>query len=270
MKIRALLFLLVFFSHPAWAQLPGIFQDLMRAIPKPAPEGREQEEEARIGRHLAGSLLGAAPLLRDENLQRYVNKVGRWVAAQSERADHKWHFGVLDTGDVNAFALPGGYVFVTKGLVDLLSNEAELAGVLGHEIAHVVLQHHIKVMRQSRLIDAASGLAGQQMSGDSALVRGALGKGAEALARGLDKDAEFEADRAGVVLATRAGYSPYGLASALRKVGARNPREASLALLFKTHPLPQDRLERLGDAMGDGFDRYADGKELAERFPRAR
>jgi len=72
----------------------------------------------------------------------------------------------------------------------------------------------------------------------------------------------------GVVLATRAGYLPYGLPSVLRKIGGRNPREASLALLFKTHPLPQERLERLGDAMGVSFERYADGRELPERFTR--
>jgi predicted Zn-dependent protease len=72
----------------------------------------------------------------------------------------------------------------------------------------------------------------------------------------------------GVVLATRAGYVPYGLPSVMRKIAARNPREASLSLLFKTHPLPQERLEKLGDAMGDSLDRFGDAKPLAERFRR--
>jgi predicted Zn-dependent protease len=264
----------------AQAQIPGIFQDLLRAIPKPAPERSQAapqpgllsttslDEELRIGRQLAGDLLGAVALSKDAKLQRYVNKVGRWVATQSDRPDLKWYFGVLESDDVNAFALPGGYVFLTKGLLALLSTEAELAGVLGHEIAHVMLQHHLKVLKKSQMVDAASGFVGQQVAGDSMIARGMLGKGAEAVARGLDKSAEYEADRVGVVLATRAGYSPYGLPTALRKIGARNPREGSVALLFKTHPLPQDRLEHLGDAMGDRFDQYADGKELPERFAR--
>ena len=95
-----------------------------------------------------------------------------------------------------------------------------------------------------------------------------LGKGAEALTRGLDKGAEFEADHVGIVLATRAGYVPYGLPSVLRRMAARNPKEASVALLFKTHPLPQERLERLGDAMGASFDRFDAGKALPERLKR--
>lgn len=263
----------------AQAQLPGIFGDVLRSMQKPAQQqaapapslfsSTSADEEVRIGRQLAGDLLGAVPLAKDAKLQRYVNEVGRWVASQSDRPDLKWYFGVLDSADVNAFALPGGYVFVTRGLVELLSSEAELAGVLGHEIAHVMLQHHLKVLKQSQMVGVASGVIGSQVGGrglEGAAVQQLLGKGAEAVARGLDKSAEFEADRVGVVLATRAGYSPYGLPVALQKIAQRNPRDASLALLFKTHPLPQERLAKLGDAMGDSFDRYADGAELAQRF----
>ncbi|OYX24853.1 MAG: peptidase, partial [Hydrogenophilales bacterium 32-62-9] len=101
------------------------------------------EEETRIGKQIAGNLLGAVPLVRDDKLQRYVNLVGNWVALQSGRKDISWHFGVLDTEDINAFAAPGGYIFVTRGLYQRLNNEAELAGVLAHEIAHVTLKHHL-------------------------------------------------------------------------------------------------------------------------------
>jgi predicted Zn-dependent protease len=254
--------LLLSFSLGARAQLPGIFGDVLRSVQKAAAP---EDDEFKIGRQLAGNLLGAVPLAKDAKLQRYVNRVGRWVASQSERPDLKWYFGVLDSDDVNAFALPGGYVFVTRGLFNLLADEAELAGVLGHEIGHVVLKHHLKVLKQSQMVDVVSGLAASKAGSDE-LTQRVLGKGAEALARGLDKNAEFEADRAGVVLATRAGYSPYGLPMALRSIAARNPREASLALLFKTHPLPQERLQKLGDAMGDAFERYDDGKSLKERF----
>jgi predicted Zn-dependent protease len=287
--MKRLFFGLLFFLHAAsaaQAQLPGFFNDVLRNIQKPAPAERQQnapsdgaapgtpglfsstsvEEEVRIGRQLAGNLLGAAALVNDEKLQRYVNRVGRWVATQSERPDLKWHFGVLGSDSVNAFALPGGYVFVTHGLYKLLADEAELAGVLGHEIGHVVLQHHLKVLKQGQAINLLGNLMAQQQ-GQSAAAQAMLGKGAEALTRGLDKSAEFEADQVGVVLAARAGYVPYGLPNVLRKIGQRNPREASLSLLFKTHPLPQERLEKLGDTMGASFDRYTDsGKALSERF----
>jgi predicted Zn-dependent protease len=279
-------FLSIFFFHAALAygQLPGLFGDVLRNIQKPAPAQQQQaapaqpatpgllsntslEEEIQIGRQLAGNLLGAAPLVKDDRLQRYVNRVGRWVASQSERPELKWHFGVLDVADLNAFALPGGYVFVTRGLFELMADEAELAGVLGHEISHVVLQHHLKLLKQGQAVNLIGNVL-SQTQGQSMVGQVAIGKGAEVLTRGLDKGAEFEADRAGVVLATRAGYVPYGLPAVLRKIASRNPREASLALLFKTHPLPQERLEKLGDSMGESFERYGDGRALPERFAR--
>jgi predicted Zn-dependent protease len=281
--MRKLLFALLLAPGLAGAQLPGLFGDVLRNIQKPAAPAQQnaaptpgffsetsEQEEVQIGRQLAGNLLGAAPLVKDERLQRYVNRVGRWVAAQGERPDLQWTFGVLESDALNAFALPGGYVFVTKGLFDLLADEAELAGVLGHEIAHVMLQHHLKVLKKSQAIEIVGGIVGSQVAQrDTFGARQALlGKGAEALTRGLDKGAEFEADQVGIVLATRAGYVPYGLPSVLRKMASRNPQEAGLALLFKTHPLPQERLEKLGDAMGASFDRFDAARALPERLKR--
>ena len=227
------------------------------------------EEEVAIGRQLAGNLLGAVPLLRNEPLQAYVNHVGRWIALHSDRPELNWYFGVLDTPTLNAFAMPGGYVFLTRGLYETLSSEAELAGVLAHEIAHVTAGHHLKVFKQSRVLGTVSSLLSQalaQSRSNSQIAQNLLGNGAEALARGLDKDAEYEADRIGVVLAARAGYEPYGLPGVLQKIGRVNATDSSVALLFKTHPAPQDRLERLGDAMGLSFERYSGNRANAERF----
>src|SRR5512135_2939644 len=110
-------------------------------------KGPDESEEIAIGRQIAGDLLGAAPLVKDARLQKYVNQVGEWVASQSERPDLPWHFGVIQSEDVNAFAAPGGYIFVTLGLYRLLQNEADLAGVLGHEIGHVIRKHHLKLLQ---------------------------------------------------------------------------------------------------------------------------
>ena len=106
------------------------------------------EDEAAIGRQIAGNLLGAAPLVKDKLLQKYVNNVGRWVASQSERPDLAWHFGVINSNDINAFAAPGGYIFVTLGLYRVLNDESELAGVLAHEVGHVIRKHHLKILQQ--------------------------------------------------------------------------------------------------------------------------
>ena len=211
-----------------------------------------EAEEAAIGRQIAGNLLGAAPLVKDPQLQKYVNNVGRWVASQSERPDLAWHFGVIETSDINAFAAPGGYIFVTRGLYQMLNEESELAGVLAHEVGHVIRKHHLKILQKSQAVDQGGKLLGEQ-AGDKEKIRNLIGNGAEIVARSLDKNAEFEADRIAVVLAARAGYEAYGLPQVLQAIGHAG-NDDKVALLFKTHPHPDERYARLGDAMGDRFD----------------
>jgi predicted Zn-dependent protease len=224
------------------------------------------QEEIQIGREITGNLLGASPLVKDAALQKYVNQVGRWVANQSERADLPWHFGVIESEDINAFAAPGGYVIITKGLYRKLENEAQLAGVLSHEIAHVVRSHHLKILQKSQLLDLGAGLLGKQIGKDNQVIQKVIGSGAEICARSLDKNAEFEADRMGVALTTRAGYEPYGLPEVLQTIGQTGKDEGSVALLFKTHPHPDDRLLKLDEAIGNRLDNVKGGKTLNNRF----
>lgn len=228
------------------------------------------EEETRIGQQIAGNLLGAAPLVRDDTLQRYVNRVGRWVSLQSERPDLAWHFGVIESDDINAFAAPGGYVFLTKGLYRKLGNEAELAGVLAHEIGHVIRKHHLKLLRQSQGVAAIGGFLGGKAKDESQLLQNLIGSGAEIVARGLDKDAEYEADRIGVVLTARAGYDPYALPAVLAEIGHVAKNDKSVSLLFKTHPHPEDRLGHLSESVGDRLDGLPEGQSGERRFYRLR
>jgi len=225
-----------------------------------------QAEEIQLGREITGNLLGAAPLVKDDALQQYVNQVGRWVATQSERPDLPWHFGVIESEDINAFAAPGGYVIITKGLYRKLSSEADLAGVLGHEIGHVIKKHHLKVIQKQQLLSLGASLLGERVAKDNNTVQKLIGSGAEICARSLDKDAEFEADRIGVVLAGRAGYDPYGLPAVLAEIGHTGKDDSSVALLFKTHPHPDERLARLGEATGNRLDKITTGKTLENRL----
>jgi predicted Zn-dependent protease len=227
------------------------------------------EEEVAIGRRITGNLLGAAPLVNDAKLQAYVNRVGRWVAAQSGRSDLKWTFGVIDSADINAFAAPGGYVMVTRGLYERLQDESQLAGVLGHEVGHVQQKHHLKVLQQQQMMSAGSSLLSKQLKGEDTIQR-LIGSGAEIMARSLDKNAEFEADRIGVVLAARAGYDPWGLPAVLQDIGAVSKDSDTVSLLFKTHPHPDERLAVLGDAMGDRLDSVKGGQTLKERLYRGK
>lgn len=225
-----------------------------------------REEEIALGREITGNLLGAAPLVKDEALQKYVNSVGRWVASQSDRADLPWHFGVIDSEDLNAFAAPGGYVMVTKGLYRKLTNEAQLAGVLGHEIGHVVKKHQLKVLQKQQLLNLSAGFLSDKLAKDNKLANKAIGSGAEISARSLDKSAEYEADRLGISLATRAGYEPFGLVEVLQTLGQTSKNDGSVALLFKTHPHPDERLAALGDAVDSKLDNIKNGKTLENRF----
>ena len=225
-----------------------------------------KEEEVAIGRELTGNLLGAAPLVKNEALQKYINKVGRWVASQSDRPDLPWRFGVIESEDLNAFAAPGGYVLITKGLYLKLENEAQLAGVLGHEIGHVVKKHHLKVMQKQQLISAGADFLNQTFGKKEKIVGSLIGQGAEISARSLDKSAEYEADRIGTTLAARAGYEPFGLAEVLQTISQTNQNDSRVALLYKTHPSPDERLAKLADAAGDKLDNLKDGKTLKERL----
>lgn len=226
------------------------------------------EEEIGIGGNLVSGLLGAAPLVDDAGLQQYVNDVGYLVAARSERPDLPWTFGVIDSAGVNAFAAPGGYVVITLGLYNLLDNEAQLAGVLAHEISHVVRKHHLKALNKVLKREFWTGLAVAAVDDDRD--RDKLGKlvntGVQLYATGLDRKYEFEADLRGVVLAARAGYDPFALLDVLTTIDSIDPDAAELSVLLNTHPSTADRLSQLADGMDGRLDRYAAGQSNAQRF----
>jgi predicted Zn-dependent protease len=225
-----------------------------------------QEEEIVIGQQFASILLGASPLLQNPAVQRYVNTLGRWLASQTERPDLPWTFGVLDDDGFNAFATPGGYILITKGLLARMRNEAELAGVLAHEIGHVVKKHHLGAMKSQGWAGLAADFAGAA-AGNDKLKSVALDLGHKLLVSGLDKNDEYEADQLGVVIAARAGYDPYGLPSVLQMLQVQNGSEANFKLMFDTHPTPADRLDRLGKTMNAQFETMPAslGRPLPER-----
>lgn len=227
-----------------------------------------EPQEIELGESVASNLLGAAPLLKKPALQQYVNQVGLWLALQTERPDLPWRFGVLDDANINAFATPGGNIFITNGLLQRMSNEAELAGVLAHEIAHVLKKHHLEAIkknaRTSLLTDVA--VHATDRKGNNPAIAKLAGAGTELYARGLDKDDEYEADRMGVVIAARAGYDPFGLPAMLQILQGIDPGNSDLALMFKTHPTPSDRLSLLDSLMSNGFEGFDARPNLATRF----
>ncbi|HEU0152516.1 MAG TPA: M48 family metalloprotease [Arenimonas sp.] len=254
----------------------GNAEDLLRLGKRAADSQQEitQDEEIELGRGIAANVFGAAPLVRDEALQRYVNRVGHWLALQTERPDLPWRFGVIDSTDVNAFALPGGTILITAGLYDRLRDESELAAVLAHEISHVVEKHQVKAIQKAMGQDFANEMAGEAIGkSDNEMVRRFGGKafraGTEVLARGLDKQDEYQADRHGMVIAARAGYNPFAMAGVLQTLDASGPQDRAMALMFSTHPTAASRLEMLEASVGTQLDAYA-GAATPERMYRPR
>lgn len=251
-------------------QQPGMDFDLDKALSiaqkaRQANQSIAEPEEIRMGSGIAANLLGASPLLADDRVQQYVNQVGRWVSLHTERPDLPWKFGVLASTDINAFATPGGTIFITRGLLQKLNNESELAGVLAHETVHVLRKHHLAALQKEARLGIATDLLGEALK-DNQVLEKAVKAGTEVYARGLDKNDEFEADRMGIVIATRAGYDPFGLPAVLQMLEASNAQDSSLALMFKTHPAPRDRLSLLDKIMGNRFDAYTAPTQTDKRF----
>jgi predicted Zn-dependent protease len=214
-----------------------------------------EPQEIQIGESVAAGLLGAAPLDTNAQEEAYVNNVGRWLAIFSGRPDLPWHFGIIETESVNAFATPGGNIFITRGLMQRIHTESELAGVLGHEMAHVVQKHHLadikKHSTQGLFLDLAQIKGGGGLRGDAA--RAFARVGLETYARGLSREDEL-------------GYEPYGLASVLQTLTTVPSSDADMALLLKTHPSPNDRLGALEQKLPPWFDTLAKPNPALARF----
>ena len=226
------------------------------------------EEEIELGGNLISGLLGAAPLVDDPELQRYVNDVGFWVASQSKRKDLPWRFGVIDSPNINAFAAPGGYIVITFGLFSLLENEAQLAGVLGHEISHVVKKHHLEALQKTLNsgVWAKVGVRALTDKDNHEALDKVVNAGVQLYASGLDRELEYESDKRGVVLAARAGYDPYALLDVLTTIDSINPSDEGLSVMLNTHPPTGVRLQKLVKLMDGKLDRYADGQINKPRF----
>jgi predicted Zn-dependent protease len=274
---------------PAHAQFDiGRILDLGRKAVEVAPQIQQAtkeytvEEEVYLGEGIASGFLGAVRLHPDERLQRYVNRIGRWLASQSERPDLPWTFGVIDTETINAFAMPGGTVIVSHGLVRRLGNESELAGVLAHEIAHVLRKHQLAAIQSDAGWNAAAtgakaiaadrigrgggdvlGLKTQLANAGVDLVKDGL------FLRPLDRSMEYEADRIGVVIATRGGYDPYGLVAVLTMLAQVKPEESGASITFSTHPSPADRIAELEKVVPVALERFAAQPQVEGRFRQA-
>ncbi len=198
------------------------------------------QQEATMGETIAlEALTKFGPVVQDKNLLAYVSMVGNVVARASDRPHTPYFFAVCQNNDPNAFAVPGGYVFITTGLLKLVANEEELAGVLGHEIAHITQQHAIKMVRSAKFkAAAAQGLlfaltkdkAPQKQENYASIIGGFT----DVMESGYGRKHETESDKLGVLYAYRAGYGAHGLRNFLATL-ARTEQSNPAFSFFKTH-----------------------------------
>jgi hypothetical protein len=172
-----------------------------------------------------------------------VTLVGNTLTDQSTRAKLPWTFIVLDTDGVNAFAAPGGFVHITRGALALIKSEAELAGVLGHEIAHVAQKHTVNAIRKAKGVQIGT----SETSSNRGAFLGALANRAYdmVLENSFDRGDELDADKEGILLVQKAGYAGTGLSEFLARLDERNKTQAEKNGLFASHPETQERIAKV-------------------------
>jgi predicted Zn-dependent protease len=238
---------LAFGVRPAAAQLGGLTGALKKAqtVKKLSDAKVSEAEERQIGQEVSNKVVETFGVYQDANVAKYVTLVGAVLAQASTRPDIDWQFVVLDTDGVNAFAAPGGFIHITKGLLGLMKNEAELAGVLGHEIAHVTGKHTVNAIFKGNLVEAGSDELGSGGMAQSLIAKVAQKAYSDILNNRFSRGDENDADEKGVQLANKVGYAPSGLASALTKLTDRNKDVKEQNGLFASHPMMKDRLANL-------------------------
>jgi predicted Zn-dependent protease len=209
----------------------------------------DERQEVALGQSVSLAVTNQYGVASNEQLQHYVILVGRTVASRTPMKNYPWVFGVLDTDQVNAFSGPGGYVWVTRGAIQQMQDESELAGVLGHEIGHVNRHHGLNLVKQAGALDALA--TGANANNDVAQVNAQLGNVSDKLVdvivkRGFSAPQEFEADAESVKYVAAAGYDPSGFLHFLQRI---RQQQKSGANLFSTHPDMDDRIKRVGDAI---------------------
>lgn len=224
--------------------------------------GMSASNERAIGESVSLALTNQYGVSQNEKLAQYVVLVGQTVASRTPRADQPWVFGVLDTDTVNAFSGPGGYVWVTRGAIEQMQDESELAGVLGHEIGHVVKHHGLDAAKQAGLADAA--LTAASASENAAQFSNLSDKVVDVIVKqGFTEPQEFVADQESVKYTAAAGYDPSGFLHFLQRI--RQKQKSGGANLFSTHPGLDDRIAKISNqisAAGTG----GRGATLKDRF----
>ena len=235
-------------------------------------QGANTEREIDFGRSVSAKILGKYPIMRNEQKVRYISQIGTGISAQLGRPELRYYFGILDTDEINAFAAPGGYIFVTKGALRLMRNEAQLAGVLAHELAHIDQKHIVRKLKlqgvdRSLTSGIAQVLGGASLSAKIALERLNDLAFKMLMEEGLSKEDEAEADQKALEMLMSTGYD---LQSYLDYLLSLKPylEQGQAKVLSKTHPTIEFRYNNLHEFITKNNLEKFQGKKNEIRFKR--
>jgi predicted Zn-dependent protease len=220
-----------------------------------------ESEEIKLGVGVSDRVRTRYGVVQDAAVHRYVTLVGTLLVQKSSRPTLPFTFIVLDTDGVNAFAAPGGFIHITRGALGLMSSEAELAGVLAHEIAHVTEKHTIKAIRTGKMIQMG---ADETITGNPALFGKLVDVTSDLVLAGYGRGEEMESDRVGPAMANAAGYAPAGLEDFLKRLLERNKAATAKQGLFASHPEMKERIEALDSEIKAR--KYTSTATLADRY----
>ncbi len=241
----------------------------IKVLQSMAPIG--YKEEMAIGGAVALEAVARfGGLWENPEMEKYLARVGSAVVLTSDRSNIPYYFGILNAEEPNAFAAPGGYIFVSKGLLKLVKNEAELGGILGHEIAHVSKKHVLNAIRRSKTLEGLSEVTLSALDQNPKMFDSLVKEVVNTIfVKGLSKEDEQDADATGTDFAFRVGYQPKGLQDFLRVLETVSGKQKGG--IFQTHPKPEERISFLANVLkGSEYKGSQSLPLLAERWTTAR
>jgi predicted Zn-dependent protease len=213
--------------------------------------GVSTQQEVEIGTQYAQQINAQLPIVQDPEINRYINVLGNDIAQRADQRGIQYRFYVVNAREINAFAVPGGYVYLNRGLIERTNTLSQLAGVLGHEIGHVVRRHSVQQMQKMQGAQVGVGLACVLTSVcASGVGRTAIDVGGAAIFAKFSRDDEFEADQEAIKNVIRAGIHPRGIPEMFQiLINERNRGNQAVASWFATHPTEEDRITRTQQAI---------------------
>lgn len=205
-------------------------------------------DEIQIGQQAQQEIRQQTPEVRDGSVREYVSSLGQQLSAHASGADYPYSFSTADYRELNAFALPGGPVWINRGILETAATEAQVAGVLAHEVAHVALRHSAQQITKGTVANGLLGLLGAVLGNDgagAAAARVAAGVTAQSFMLKFSRDDEREADREGIQIMQRAGYDTRGMVEFMQVLSQQSGSSGRAAEFLSTHPAPASRVREL-------------------------